>query len=81
MQCTLNIPVTTKADVTPEQVAALVASLIDIGLSDAADTLEAGEGDLDSAQLATDLNIGSPFVLHGGISESPKSQPAGCSHG
>ena len=62
MQCTLTIPITTRADVTAQQVATLVQNLIDIGLADAAATIAAGEGDLASAELATDLNIAAPIV-------------------
>lgn len=68
MQCTLTIPITTRADVTAQQVATLVQNLIDIGLADAAATIAAGEGDLASAELATDLNIGAPQVLDGDTS-------------
>lgn len=72
MQCTLTIPITTRADVTAEQVAKLVQNLIDIGLADAADTMASGEGDLTPAELATDLQIGAPVALTEITSEAVK---------
>lgn len=66
----LHVPVTTRADVSPEQIRAAVQSLIDIGLTDAASTLKDGEGDLDAAQLATDLNIGTPVLADAKVPES-----------
>ena len=80
MQCTLTIPVTTGADVTAEQVAKLLRYLIDVGLADAADTVVAGEGDCESAQLATDLNIGTPVVLNdaGGPERNIGDRPRKC---
>lgn len=62
-QFNLNVTITTNADVTGEQVAEILKRLIDTGLSDAQDTIESGEGDLGSAELATDLNIGTPMVM------------------
>ncbi len=56
----LQITVSTQAEVTKEDVANVVRRLIDSGLADAAKTLEAGEGDIEAAELATGLNIHSP---------------------
>jgi hypothetical protein len=61
-QFNLSISVTTNADVTGERVAEILKRLIDAGLADAQDTVESGEGDLESAELATNLNIASPVV-------------------
>lgn len=62
----LSIPVKTNASVTPEEIAKIVQRLIDIGLADAGATLEdsnnGDDGDVEAAQLATDLNIGAPVV-------------------
>lgn len=70
----LRIPVTTNADVTPERVREVVQRLIDHGLADAHDTIECGEGDLEMAQLATDLTIGAPVeVLPGATQEKIRS--------
>lgn len=66
-EVTLSIPVKTNASAKPEEIAEIVRRLIDIGLADAAATLEDAangeEGDVESAQLATDLNIGTPVVV------------------
>ena len=75
----LQITVSTKAEVTKEDVANVVRRLIDSGLADAAKTLEAGEGDIEAAELATGLNIHSPTVMapprvlvvvNGGVAET-----------
>lgn len=58
----LRVPVITFASTTPEEVRGTVQRLIDVGLADAADTLESGDGDVEAAQLATNLNIGAPSV-------------------
>jgi hypothetical protein len=62
----LTIKIQTNASITPEEVAKIVQRLIDIGLADAGATLEDGancdEGDVEAAQLATDLNISAPVV-------------------
>lgn len=58
----LSVKVETNASVTPEQVAKLLQRLIDAGLSDATDTAESGEGDVQFAELASDLNIHAPEV-------------------
>ena len=52
-----TLAVTTNADVSAEKVAELLTQLIDMGLVDATKTIESGEGDITSAELATDLNI------------------------
>ncbi len=68
-EVTLTIPVKTNASVSPEEIAKIVQRLIDIGLADAASTIEdsgnsgnSGEGDVEAAELATDLHIGAPVV-------------------
>lgn len=58
----LSITVTTNADVSGEQVAKLLRQLIDAGLADAQATIEEGEGDIESADLATSLNISAPVL-------------------
>lgn len=58
----LSIKVETNASVSPEQVANIVQRLIDAGLSDAAATIESGEGAVQEAELATDLTIHAPEV-------------------
>lgn len=65
-EVTLTIPVKTNASVSPEEIAKIVQRLIDIGLADAASTIEdsgnSGDGDVEAAELATDLHIGAPVV-------------------
>lgn len=56
----LSIKVQTNATATDAEIAAVVARLIDCGLTDAQSSLEDGEGDLEQAQLATDLSISTP---------------------
>lgn len=74
----LLVPVSTNAEATPEKMRALVQRLIDTGLADAAATLESAEGDQETAQLATDLNIGAPAILWDGVkSADPQSVPGG----
>ena len=58
----LSVKVETNASVTPEQVAKLLQRLVDAGLSDAIDTAGSGEGDVQFAELASDLNIHAPEV-------------------
>lgn len=60
----LSIPVKTNASVTPEEIAKVIQRLIDIGLADAVATLEDSnnDGDVEAAQLAANLNIGSAVV-------------------
>lgn len=58
----LSVAVTTNADISGEKVAELLRRLIDVGLADAKATFESGEGDLELAELATDLNIGAPVL-------------------
>lgn len=62
----LTIPVKTKASVSPEQIAKVVQRLIKVGLADAAATIEdsgnCGRGDVEAAELATNLQIGAPVV-------------------
>lgn len=57
------INVSAPADLPKEKVRCLLGKLIDIGLADVASTIEEGEGDLESCELITDLNISSPAVL------------------
>lgn len=61
-QINLSINVKTNASVSPEEVAKIVQRLIDVGLSDAAATIESGEGAVKEAELATDLTIHAPEV-------------------
>lgn len=65
-EVTLTIPVKTNASISPEEITKVVQRLIDIGLADAATTIEdsgnSGEGDVEAAELATDLHIGAPVV-------------------
>ena len=65
-EVTLTIPVKTNASISPEEIAKVVQRLIDIGLADAAATIEdsgnSGEGHVEAAELATDLHIGAPVV-------------------
>lgn len=62
MKTTLTIEVITASDVTAEQIRQTIDALINIGLADAQDTLENGEGDMAAAELATSLNISSPSI-------------------
>jgi hypothetical protein len=55
-----TIGVSTNADCTADQVADLLKRLINVGLSDAAEVLEAGEGDLEASELATSLILSAP---------------------
>lgn len=65
---TVNLALKVQAPegMAPEVVAKMVEKLIDIGLADAAATLEdnrnSDEGDVEAAQLATDLDISAPVV-------------------
>jgi hypothetical protein len=59
----LAIRLTTNANVTGARVEEILKQLIDAGLADAQGTIESGEGDIESAQLATDLNIGAPSLV------------------
>lgn len=62
----LSLKVQAPEGMTPEQVAKLVETLIDIGLADAAATLEdsrnSDEGDVASAQQSLDMDISAPVV-------------------
>lgn len=70
----LHLSVMTSAAVTGKHVREVVQRLIDLGLADAHETIESGEGDLEMAQLATDLNIGAPEeVLPGATREEVRS--------
>jgi hypothetical protein len=62
-QFNFNVSVSTNAGVSGETVAKVLQKLIDAGLADAQKTLEDGVGDITSAELATDMNIGAPFVI------------------
>ena len=76
----LNVSVSTNADVTGEKVAEILRRLIDIGLADAGATLEdannGDDGDVEAAQLATDLNISAPIVAPQETSVKVKSWDA-----
>lgn len=58
----LSVKVKTNAEVTPERIAEILGRLIDAGLADAAQTVSNGEGDVDAAELATDLSIAAPVI-------------------
>lgn len=62
----LSLKVQAPEGLTPEQVAKLVETLIDIGLADAAATLEdsrnSDEGDVEAAQQSLDMDISAPVV-------------------
>lgn len=58
----LGVAISTNADVTGEQVEAIFRRLIDAGLADAQNTIQSGEGDLELAELATNLNISAPVI-------------------
>lgn len=62
MKVTLKIPVQANSPISHHEIANLVRRLIDAGLSDAADTIENGEGDVAAAERATQLRIGAPVV-------------------
>lgn len=62
-QIIFQIKVGVREGVDPEQAASVLATLIDCGLADAADTVDQGEGDLQHAMLATDMDISSPEVV------------------
>ena len=59
---TLTIPVKTNVRASNALIAKTIEKLINSGLEDAAATCASGEGDLDSAQLATSLHIGAPTI-------------------
>lgn len=71
-QFNLSVAVTTNADVTGEQVAELLKRPNDTGLADAQATSDSGEGDLESAELATNLNISAPVATPRETSENVK---------
>lgn len=56
----LCIKVRASAAVTDKEVCTIVQKLIDIGLSDAADSVESGEDRDIDAETALDLDIGPP---------------------
>lgn len=62
----LSLKVQAPEGMTPEQAAKLVETLIDIGLADAAATLEdsrnGDEGDVEAAQQSLDMDIHAPMV-------------------
>lgn len=66
----LSIPVTTHASVSLDAIAMVAGKLIDIGLADAAATLEDignccdGDGDAVAAQLAMTLDFGTPTCVN-----------------
>ena len=55
-----SFQVTTNANVTNDKIAVILRQLLDAGLADAQETIESGEGNIEAAQLATDLNISAP---------------------
>ena len=57
-----GVTVTTNSDVEGKRVAEVLKQLIDAGLADAQRKIESGEGDCESAELATNLNIVSPVL-------------------
>lgn len=60
---TLMVQISTNANARDSQVASVLKQLIDAGLADAAETVRQGEGDVETAELATSLNISAPVVL------------------
>jgi hypothetical protein len=63
---------------SPSAVAEMVGELIDVGLSDAADTLESGEGDVALVEAITSLRISEPvarvdprvlIIVSGGVAD------------
>lgn len=62
----LSLQVQAPEGMAPEVVAKLVETLIDIGLADAAATIEdsrnSDEGDVDAAQQSLDMDISAPVV-------------------
>lgn len=63
---TVRIKVATnRDDVNQSDIASAISKLLSEGLADAANTLEENEGDIKSAQLATDLNIYEPEAFRG----------------
>lgn len=57
-----NVEISTNASISAEQAQKILDLLINIGLSDAQETLENDEGDVSMAQMATELNISSPQI-------------------
>jgi len=62
-EITLQISVKTNTSSSAEEIAAIIQRLIDIGLADASATAMSGEGDVDEAEKATDLNISAPVAV------------------
>lgn len=62
---TVNLGITVNApeSLTDEQVARLVDKMLNVGYADAADTVDRGEGDLDTAEAITGIDITRPVVL------------------
>ena len=58
----ITITVSAPTDLTEDQVVILIQRLIDCGLSDATDTVNEGEGDLETAEAALNLNISAPEI-------------------
>lgn len=63
MQTNLKITVHTHAKLSAQEIARLVQRLINVGLADAQETIDNGEGDLDMAEKARILDIRAPVVL------------------
>lgn len=59
-ELTLTVKVSAPDNAAPAEVATILRRLIAAGLEDAQSTLELGEGDLASAELATTIHIGAP---------------------
>ncbi len=57
------VDVKTRRSISAEEVAGSIRNLIDIGLGDAQDTVENGEGNTEDAELALELHIGAPRPL------------------
>lgn len=49
-------------DIQPDEVAAAINRLLNVGLSDAQDTVDDGELDNPDARMAISLQIGQPFA-------------------
>jgi len=60
-----TIEVTNTGDMPLREIRTLLDYIINAGLAEAADTLEAGEGDVDMALTATTVNISAPMLVRG----------------
>ncbi len=57
------VDVKTRRNISAEEIAGTIGTLIDIGLGDAQETVEDGEGNTEDAELALALKIGAPRPL------------------